>query len=529
MTDTSSSAKSNATPGSACSKCGAVVTDELPGGLCPACLMRIAQESQKEKSPTVDLGPMMHTPGIGRMNELFPELHVEQLIGKGGMGAVYRAKQKNLDRMVAIKVFLFKPNDPEFAERFSREAKALAKLNHPNIVTVHDFGKREDLHYLIMEYVDGVNLRDIVHEKHISTGQALEIVPQLCDALQFAHDHGVIHRDIKPENVLLDQSGRVKIADFGLAKMTGTQPDVSLTRTQQVMGTLNYMAPEQMERPTEVDHRADIYSLGVVIYELLTGELPIGVFQPPSRKVQVDVRMDEIVMRALEKEPDLRFQKASEIKTGVESVAHDHHARVQQGREAQTIPPVQQAVPVQNVPPQKPIQAAGFTQQDHSPYSDIDEHPRDENRSLVMMAIRFLGMACFLSCGMFFIAGSSSIGILERGLANFLGIAVAVLGAYLFACTGFLRRIFGMRPPESKTSEVKEFDSTSAIASFVRMIALGCLFSTGLVFIAKSQLDLSFRYSNFVAMALGMFGILLFVAAGQVDEYLGLNKKKKQR
>ncbi len=236
------------------------------------------------------------------------------------MGAVYKVRQKNLDRIVALKIFLYRPNDPEFAARFQREARALAKLNHPNIITVHDFGVRHHMHYLIMEYVDGLNLRQLTAEEKLAPEMALQMVPQLCDALQYAHDCGVIHRDIKPENLLLDTKGRINIADFGLAKITAKGGDGTLTGTQQVMGTLNYMAPEQRERPTEVDHRADIYSLGVVIYEMLTGELPIGRFQPPSSKSTVDARIDEAVMRALEKEPDRRFQQASHFKTGFEAV-----------------------------------------------------------------------------------------------------------------------------------------------------------------------------------------------------------------
>jgi hypothetical protein len=138
--------------------------------------------------------------------------------------------------------------------------------------------------------------------------------------LQYAHDAGVVHRDIKPENILLDRRGQVKIADFGLAKLLGTDADVSLTHTHQVMGTLRYMAPEQMEGTHHVDHRADIYSLGVLFYELLTGELPIGRFAPPSKKVHIDVRLDEVVLRALEKEPELRYQQVSEVKTGMEAI-----------------------------------------------------------------------------------------------------------------------------------------------------------------------------------------------------------------
>jgi hypothetical protein len=150
----------------------------------------------------------------------------------------------------------------------------------------------------------------------------LAIVPQICDALQYAHDQGVVHRDIKPENILLDRSGRVKIADFGLAKMLGKGPDdFTLTRSQQVMGTPRYMAPEQIEKPLMVDHRADIYSLGVVLYEMLTGELPLGRFVPPSHKVQLDVRIDEVVLRALEKEPERRFQRASQVKSELASAS----------------------------------------------------------------------------------------------------------------------------------------------------------------------------------------------------------------
>ncbi len=294
--------------------------DELPGGLCPTCLMAAARQSQEEFDRTKAVPGSFETPSISQMARLFPELEIIQFVGRGGMGAVFKVRQKNLDRIVALKVFLDRPDDPEFAARFQREARALARLNHPNIVTVHDFGVRDEVHYLVMEFIDGVNLRQLTVEERLSPEMALQMVPQLCDALQYAHDNGVIHRDIKPENLLLDTNGRINIADFGLAKMTGSNFNGTLTRTQQVMGTFNYMAPEQRERPTEVDHRADIYSLGVVIYELLTGELPIGRFQPPSSKSKVNGRLDDVVMRALEKEPERRYQQVSDFKTGFQSV-----------------------------------------------------------------------------------------------------------------------------------------------------------------------------------------------------------------
>jgi predicted Ser/Thr protein kinase len=251
----------------------------------------------------------------------FPQLEILDLLGRGGMGAVYKARQPQLDRFVALKILPAQiGEDPQFAERFTREARALAKLNHPNIVAVYDFGTTEEgLFYFIMEFVDGPNLRHVIQGKELSPEQALAIVPQICDALQYAHEEEVVHRDIKPENVLLDKKGRVKIADFGLAKLLGVDTGgFTLTGTQQVMGTPHYMAPEQFDNPLAVDHRADIYSLGVVLYEMLTGELPIGRFAPPSQKVQIDVRLDEVVLKTLENKPDLRYQHASEVKTDVE-------------------------------------------------------------------------------------------------------------------------------------------------------------------------------------------------------------------
>ena len=288
-------------------------------GLCPACLL--AQGSDTEPG---EPGGRRHfdPPPIETVAGLFPQLEILGLLGAGGMGAVYKARQPALDRLVALKIL---PSDGAgrsgFAKRFNREARALARLSHPHIVAVHEFGQVEGLHFFIMEFVDGANLRQVEKAGRLPPRDALQIIPQICDALQYAHDEGVVHRDIKPENVLLDRKGRVKIADFGLARILGSDPDVHrLTLEGQIMGTPLYMAPEQMERPLSVDHRADIYSLGVVFYEMLTGDLPIGKFQPPSRKVQVDVRLDEVVLRALENDPERRYQKASDVKEGVATV-----------------------------------------------------------------------------------------------------------------------------------------------------------------------------------------------------------------
>ena len=197
--------------------------------------------------------------------------------------------------------------------------------------------------YFVMEYVDGPNLRELEHGGKLSSREALQIVPQICAALQFAHDEGIVHRDIKPENILLDKKGRVKIADFGIAKLIGeTVPDAGLTGAGDVVGTLHYMAPEQRDQPLTVDHRADIFSLGVVFYELLTGELPIGKFAPPSQKAQVDVRLDEVVVRALQREPARRYQHVSDLRTDVENITAGPAARpplVSQPPAASATPP----------------------------------------------------------------------------------------------------------------------------------------------------------------------------------------------
>ena len=255
----------------------------------------------------------------------FPQFEILELVGQGGMGTVYKVRQRSLDRIAALKILSLDARaDPAFEERFVRESRTLAQLNHPNIVTVFDCGKVGSLFYLVMEYVDGVNLREALRDGALGPADSLEVIRQICDALQYAHDQGVVHRDIKPENILLDGRGRVQIADFGLAKLLGRTPiDISLTATNQILGTYRYMAPEQIERPLSVDHRADIYSLGVVLYELLTGELPLGRFALPSERGTIDAGLDRVVLRALERDPARRYQHASELKTDVTPVSSE--------------------------------------------------------------------------------------------------------------------------------------------------------------------------------------------------------------
>jgi hypothetical protein len=305
-----------------CPTCNGELLTSNGQTFCPACLMQ-----QGMKSSTYGGGPRVawKPPEIEQLTAAFPHLEIQQLLGVGGMGAVFKVRQKELDRIAALKVLPGEmAADAGFTERFLREARLLASLSHPHIVTVYEFGQRDGIYFLLMEFIDGVTLRQALRAepiKKLGSKETLAIVGQLCDALQFAHDEGVVHRDIKPENILIDKRGRVKIADFGLARLLGQSPTMpTLTRTHQLMGTPAYMAPEQIEGLPGIDHRADIYSMGVVFYELLTGELPLGRFSPPSERAETDVRLDEVVLRTLAREPGRRYQQASQVKTDVEAL-----------------------------------------------------------------------------------------------------------------------------------------------------------------------------------------------------------------
>ena len=301
------------TSSSSCPACGEPLPDEAPQGLCPRCLMRGALD--EPEAPAADAS-------LEEVQRQFPALAIQELIGVGGMGRVYKACQPAMERTIALKVLSpERAQDPEWIERFNREARALARLNHPHIVQVHGFGTEPQPH-LIMEFVDGVNLRQAMKSGGLSAREALVIVPKLCDALHYAHEHGVLHRDIKPENILIDTEGRVKIVDFGLAKLRDENAvPFTLTQSGAKLGTLAYMAPEQIEKPAEVDHRADIYSLGVVFYEMLTGELPLGRFPTPSEASGTDPRLDTVVLKTLEKKKEKRFQDAGELRSGIESAS----------------------------------------------------------------------------------------------------------------------------------------------------------------------------------------------------------------
>lgn len=296
-------------------------------GICSQCLLKLALEYRQSSSSPMDAGSLQ------QLNAHFPQLDILRVVGRGGMGTIYHARQTSLDRDVAVKIIDRSiSNDSTFLDRFEREAKALAKLSHPNIVSVFDYGHTSDgLAYFLMEFIHGLNLREAMQSVPIDLNHAIEIIQSVADALTYAHSKGVVHRDIKPENILLSEDGRIKLADFGIAKINNAASEKKITATRQVLGTVHYLAPEQLEASNEVDHRVDIYALGVVLYELLTKQLPVGNFEPPSHiNPAISRELDTAIMKSLSRKPSLRFQSVDEFQqaisaaAGKQGSAHEH-------------------------------------------------------------------------------------------------------------------------------------------------------------------------------------------------------------
>ena len=302
---------------SSCPQCSAQTSSD---GLCHRCLLLVGIEMKHANNAIVS---DVHIPTIEELGQCFPQLEIKRLVGRGGMGAIYHARQTSLDRDVAIKIIDRRiSNDGPFLDRFEREARALAKLSHPNIVTVYDYGQTEDgLAYFVMEYVNGLNLREAMEAMAIDANESVDYIKTICSALNYAHSKGVVHRDIKPENILLGDDGSLKIADFGIAKIVDSQSPKQITATRHILGTPHYLAPEQLDSPNEADHRVDIYAVGVVLYELLTHQLPVGTFEAPSQiNSALDHRYDSIVSRALNRRPTGRFQSAEELRQALDQV-----------------------------------------------------------------------------------------------------------------------------------------------------------------------------------------------------------------
>ena len=286
----------------ACTSCGAALAESQArriGALCPDCMLRFAGEE-----------------GLPE----FPGVEIVSTIGKGGMGVVYEAVQSRLGRRVALKVL--SPHlafNAAFMRRFHAEAHLLARLHHPNIVTVHDMGVHGGLPYILLERVEGKSLRVLLKQGPVAAPRALEIAAMVCDALDCAHGAGIVHRDIKPENILIDERGQAKLVDFGLA-LSANVEERKGTRSRFKVGTPLYMSPEQIRQPEDVDGRADLFSMGVVLLELLTGKLPRRTARGPSIPRTVPVRVAGFLKKMLAADPRKRVASAKDARTLLQSL-----------------------------------------------------------------------------------------------------------------------------------------------------------------------------------------------------------------
>lgn len=299
---------------SVCSECGHETSSTDVSGFCAGCLLGIARESSRREAPAVEL-----------VQQLIPQLEIRELLGMGGMGAVYRAHDPKLKRDIALKVLLQDTGGPKINERFAREARVMAELSHPNIAAVHEFNSVDDIGYLIMELVEGESLAQrLQRDKKLSVEHSIAIGKAVCSALQSAHSHSIIHRDLKPSNIIINKDDTIKIIDFGLAKHIGNATHGTsrseLTNTGSVLGTARYVAPEQFRDNTTADGRADLFSAGVILYQCLTGSVPAGRFSKPSSKnPEVPAWLDEVVLQALAENPDDRHQTAMDLCEALES------------------------------------------------------------------------------------------------------------------------------------------------------------------------------------------------------------------
>ena len=281
-------------------------------GRCPRCQERFALDDAIKQADEQVQAAYSLSPGT-----TFAGLRIERPLGAGGMAEVYLATQLSLGRSVAVKLLPeFLTQNPRALARFDREARALAALRHPNIISVIDRGRTDEgRSYIVMDVIEGSNLRDAIADGTLASSDIIRIMLALCDGLQHAHDHDIVHRDLKPENILLDSNGRPHIADFGIARLRrGTGATTAVTGDNAIMGTQGYMAPEQIGGAKDADHRADIYGLGVLLYEMMTGQLPLGTWQPPSEcGFDFPYNFDEVIHHALRTNPLERFQSASDL------------------------------------------------------------------------------------------------------------------------------------------------------------------------------------------------------------------------
>lgn len=285
--------------------------------------------SHSDSSPTE-----FHAPSVEELQGLFPQLEIIELIACGGMGAVYKARQPQLDRLVALKIL--PPSvgqDPAYAERFRREARAMAQLNHPYVVGIFDFGQVGAYFFFVMEYVDGLTLHELIRSEEMETKKMLNLFLQICAGLGYAHEKGVVHLDIKPGNIMLDKEGHAKILDFGLASLRmGGEEETA----KEDLGTPDYAAPERYGNGGKVDHRADIYSLGIVLYEMLTGVIPRGEFALASTQCNMAPAIDQVIETCLKADPEERYLGAGELSDALSTACRASRRQQRAGHKAGT-------------------------------------------------------------------------------------------------------------------------------------------------------------------------------------------------
>ena len=311
-----------------CEACGTRFdASKAPGGMCARCLMMggVDEERMTSAQQTDNWQP----PEVEELQALLAGYEIIELIGRGGMGAVYKARQPSLDRVVAIKVLPVLQDElgVGFVERFRSEARLMARMNHPGIVHVYDFGELEGgMCFFVMEFVDGTDVARMMKSSgRLPPVLAARITEEVCAALHHAHEAGVVHRDIKPANVLISASGQVKVVDFGLAKQRDPAAG-GVTGTGLTLGTPDFAAPESLISGALVDHRADLYSTGVMLYNMLTGEIPRGVFKPASREAGAHTSFDDIIRRAMSADREHRYATAAAMQNAVQRAAHPRMA-----------------------------------------------------------------------------------------------------------------------------------------------------------------------------------------------------------
>ncbi len=288
-----------------CIACGTLVSNPNASGLCQRCLLA---------PPSVNQWTPAEPPTLDEVAQALPRFHVTKLIGRGATGAVFEARDRELSRTVAIKAMRAQTDNPEFAARFAREASALARLNHPHVVTIYDVGVVDDLHYLVMERMQQT-LEDELTAGSLTKTRILQILSDICEGVTCAHLAGVIHRDLKPSNILLDGSGRAKVSDFGLVKGIADHElsGATVTKSGMAVGSPFYMAPEQIENPALIDARADIYGLGAILHKMLTGEPPKPAQNADRNFRRVPRKLTPVVQRALHPQADQRYSSANEL------------------------------------------------------------------------------------------------------------------------------------------------------------------------------------------------------------------------